>query len=135
MSLVQVEGGQEKFLFSFPSFSVLLNFCLLTFSQMEYAKNVEAAFRLPFFSKCLIFFFFLGGKKSAGYFLGEVQRSLWCLADEDVVHHVIRSLHFLLLPIKTAKPSGQVGAKERGREVDIKLTFFFFFLHKANFPK
>lgn len=48
-------------------------------------------------------------------------------ADEDVVHHVIRSLHFLLLPIKTAVPSGQVGAKERGRY------FLFFFYVKPIF--
>lgn len=57
-------------------------------------------------------------------------------ADGDIAHHVIKSLHFLLLPIKTAKPSGQVGAKERDREVDMKLTFFYyFFLNKSQFSE
>lgn len=52
------ERRREKFLFSFPSFSVLLNFCLLTFSQMEYVKNVESAFRLLFFPSVFVLVFF-----------------------------------------------------------------------------
>lgn len=80
---------------------------------MEYVKNVESVFRLSFFheSGLIDVFFFSEGKNISWIFSLLSRKGCVVSADGDNVHHVIRSLHFLLLPVETATLSGRVAAE------------------------